>query len=136
VTRSIRAVERTRLGAWLVIASAAFQVLAVLLTGPGGEPTVIALALNAVAVASAAWQLHRPRNRWPLTAWAAGFFGWHVTGLITLAGVVATGLDQVFTLGSPQLSTLYHAILTTAAGFAVHLLLPRSTARGRSGRPS
>ncbi|GAA1357313.1 hypothetical protein [Saccharothrix algeriensis] len=119
--------DRTRLGAWLMIALAAAQVLAVLLTGPGGEPAVVAVALNAAAVASAAWLLRRPaHSRWPLTAWAAGFFGWHATGLVTLAGIVPTGLDAVFAIAPHrELSTLHQAVLTTAAAFAVHLLLPR-----------
>lgn len=110
-----------------MITLATVQALAVVLAGPAGSPMVIALALDAAAVGSATWLLRRPtHSRWPLTAWAAGFFGWHVTGLVTLAGIVTTGLDSLFVV-APQreLSTLYQAVLTTAAAFAVHFLLPR-----------
>ncbi|WP_433271580.1 hypothetical protein ACQPZF_12775 [Actinosynnema sp. CS-041913] len=119
--------DRTRLGTWLMIVLATCQALAALLTSPAVEPTVIAVALNAAAVASATWLLRHPdHNRWPLTAWAAGFFGWHATGLVTLAGLVTTGIDALFvTAPQPELSTLYQATLAVAAAFAVHLLLPR-----------
>lgn len=109
----------------LVITQAASTVL----SGDVAELMVVGLFFNAVAAFSTYLVLLRPdRNRWPLVAWAAGFFGWHVTGLLTLAGVATTGLDAVFTVGGdPRLSILYQVVLTVLAGFAVHLLLPRPT---------
>lgn len=112
-----------------MIALIVAQTLSTLLSGDLAELMVVGLLFNAAAAFSAYLVLRRPdRNRWPLVAWAAGFFGWHVTGLLTLAGVATTGLDAVFTVGSdPRLSILYQVVLTTLAGFAVHLLLPRPT---------
>lgn len=103
------------------------QTLATLLSGEPAELQVVGVVFNAVAAFSTFLVLRRPdRNRWPLVAWSAGFFGWHVTGLLCLAGVVTTGLDAVFTVGGDlRLSLLYQVILTVLAGFAVHLLLPR-----------
>jgi hypothetical protein len=52
--------------------------------------------------------------------------GWHVTGLVTMAGIVTTDLDAVFYVASQrELSIAYQVLLATAAGFAVHILLPR-----------
>ncbi|WP_146173915.1 hypothetical protein [Saccharothrix carnea] len=119
--------DKTRVGCWSVIALVVAQTLATLLSGGLAELRIVGVAFNAAAAFSAYLVLRRPdRNRWPLVAWTAGFFGWHVTGLLTLAGVVTTGLDAVFTVGNDlRLSLLYQVVLTTLAGFAVHLLLPR-----------
>lgn len=110
-----------------MIALVVAQALSTLLSGDLAELRFVGVLLNAAAAFSTYLVLRRPdRNRWPLVAWAAAFFGWHVTGLLTLAGVVTTGLDAVFTVGGdPRLSILYQVVLTTVAGFAVHLLLPR-----------
>jgi hypothetical protein len=120
-------VDKIRVGCWLVAVLVLAQTLSTLLSGGPPEVRFTGVAFNAVAAFSTYLLLRRAdRNRWPLVAWAAGFFGWHVTGLLSLAGVVTTGLDAVFSLGSvPQLSVLYQAVLSTLAGFAVHLLLPR-----------
>jgi hypothetical protein len=122
-------VDKTRVGCWSVIALVVAQTLSTLLSEDLAELRLVGVLFNAAAAFSTYLVLRRPtRNRWPLVAWAAGFFGWHVTGLLTLAGVVTTGLDAVFTVGSdPRLSILYQVVLTTVAGFAVHLLLPRPT---------
>ncbi|MFE9747364.1 hypothetical protein ACFYOT_20870 [Saccharothrix saharensis] len=119
--------DKIRAGCWSVIALVVAQTLATLLSGDLAEMRVVGVLFNAAAAFSTYLVLRRPdRNRWPLVAWSAGFFGWHVTGLLTLAGVATTGLDAVFTVGSdPRLSILYQVVLTTLAGFAVHLLLPR-----------
>ena len=123
--------DRTRLGAWTTLGLAVLHALSALLSGVSVELVGLALAVNAAAAASAVWLLRRPdRNRWPLTAWTAGFFGWHATGLVTLAGLVTTELDAVFAVASDaRLSMLYQAVLTTAAAFAVHFLLPRPAGR-------
>ncbi|XVS66593.1 hypothetical protein ACQPYE_11185 [Actinosynnema sp. CA-299493] len=119
--------DKIRVGCWSMIALVVAQTLSTLLSGDLAELVVVGVVLNAAAAFSTYLVLRRPdRNRWPLVAWAAGFFGWHVTGLLTLAGVATTGLDAVFTVGSdPRPSILYQVVLTTVAAFAVHLLLPR-----------
>ena len=127
---TIRAVDKTRLGCLVVLALAAVQTIATL--GVGSlELTALAVLFNAAAAFSAYLVLRRPtRTRWPLAIWTAGFFGWHVTGLITMAGLVSTDLDAVFYFGSQrELSIAYQVLLGTAAGFAVHLLLPRPEKR-------
>jgi len=118
-------------GAWAVVVLVVAQALASLVSVDPAGLRGIGVLLNAAAGASAVWLLLRPgRNRWPLTAWAAGFFGWHAVGLATLAGLVTTELDAVFTGSWPgELATAHQAVLLTLAGFAVHLLLPRP-ARG------
>ncbi|MFC5057491.1 hypothetical protein [Saccharothrix xinjiangensis] len=123
--------DRTRLGAWAVVVLAVAQAVASLVSVRPDELSVVGALLNAAAGVSAGWLLLRPgRSRWPLTAWAAGFFGWHALGLVTLAGVVTTELDAVFAGSWPrEPATAYQAVLATLAGFAVHLLLPRP-ARG------
>ncbi|MEU4443633.1 hypothetical protein AB0K14_09155 [Actinosynnema sp. NPDC050801] len=123
--------DKTQVGCWSVIALVVAQTLATLLSGEPVELQIVGVAFNAAAAFSTYLVLRRPdRNRWPLVAWTAGFFGWHVTGMLTLAGVVTTGLDAVFTVGSdPRLSILYQVVLTTVAAFAVHLLLPRPNRR-------
>ena len=110
-----------------MIALIVAQTLSTLLSADLAEMLVVGVVFNAAAAFSTYLVLRRPdRNRWPLVAWAAGFFGWHVTGLLTLAGVATTGLDAVFTVGTdPRLSILYQVVLATLAGFAVHFLLPR-----------
>jgi hypothetical protein len=120
-------VDKIRVGCWSVLALVVAQTLSTLLSGDLAELRVIGLLFNVAAAFSCYLVLRRPdRNRWPLVAWSAGFFGWHVTGLLALAGVVTTGLDAVFTIGGDaRLSLLYQVVLTTVAGFAVHLLLPR-----------
>ncbi|WP_367130096.1 hypothetical protein [Saccharothrix sp. HUAS TT1] len=121
--------DKTRVGCWSVIALLVAQVLATLLSGGPTELLIVGVVLNAAAAFSTSLILRRPdRNRWPLVAWTAAFFGWHVTGMLSLAGVATTGLDALFTVGSdPRLSILYQVVLTTVAAFAVHLLLPRPT---------
>ncbi|MCE6996550.1 hypothetical protein LZG04_17330 [Saccharothrix sp. S26] len=121
--------DKIRVGCWSVLALVVAQTLSTLLSGDLAEIRIIGVLFNLAAAVSVYLVLRRPgRNRWPLVAWVAAFFGWHVTGLLTLAGVVTTGLDAVFTVGSdPRMSILYQVVLTTVAGFAVHLLLPRPT---------
>ncbi len=110
-----------------MVALVVAQTLSTLLSGGPPELRIVGVVFNAAAAFSTYLLLRRPdRNRWPLVAWTAGFFGWHVTGLLTLAGIVTTDLDVAFTVGGDQqFSVLYQAVLTTLAGFAVHLLLPR-----------
>ncbi|MEU4742367.1 hypothetical protein AB0G02_18135 [Actinosynnema sp. NPDC023658] len=119
--------DKIRVGCWSLIALIVAQTLSTLLSGDQAELRIVGLVFNAAAALSTFLLLRRPdRNRWPLVAWTAAFFGWHVTGMLTLAGVVTTGLDAVFTVGTdPRLSILYQVVLTTVAAFAVHLLLPR-----------
>jgi hypothetical protein len=87
----------------------------------------VALAFNAVAAVSTGLLVRRGgRAAWAVAGWCAGFFGWHVVGLGELAGWWTTGLDTAFLVaGRYQLSVVYQAVMATAAGFAVHLLLPR-----------
>ena len=103
------------------------QTLSTLLSGVSAELGATAAIFNAAAAFSTYLVFRRPdRSRWPLVIWAAGFFGWHVTGLATLAGIVTTNLDPVFVIASQrELSILYQTVLAVLAGFAVHLLLPR-----------
>ncbi|PRY42604.1 hypothetical protein [Umezawaea tangerina] len=119
--------DKTRLGAWLVISLAVAQTLTTLPTAAAPELGATAVIFNAAAAFSAYLLLRRPdRGRWPLVVWSAGFFGWHVTGLATMAGLITTDLDPVFFIASQcELSIAYQAVLATLAGFAVHLLLPR-----------
>ncbi|MFE2756882.1 hypothetical protein ACFXGA_33295 [Actinosynnema sp. NPDC059335] len=119
--------DRTRVGCWSVVVLIVVQTLATLLSGGPAELWAVGVLFNAAAAFSAFLVLRRPdRSRWPLVAWSAGFFGWHVTGLLSLAGVVTTGLEAMFTVGGDlRLSLLYQVVLTTLAAFAVHLLLPR-----------
>ncbi|MGW4113264.1 hypothetical protein ACWEFJ_20545 [Actinosynnema sp. NPDC004786] len=123
--------DRTRVGCWSVVVLIVVQTLATLLSGGPAELWAVGVLFNAAAAFSAFLVLRRPdRSRWPLVAWSAGFFGWHVTGLLSLAGVVTTGLEAVFTVGGDlRLSLLYQVVLTTLAAFAVHLLLPRPNRR-------
>ncbi|ONI80702.1 hypothetical protein ALI22I_46485 [Saccharothrix sp. ALI-22-I] len=119
--------DKTRVGCWSVVALIVAQTFSTVLSGGPPELRIIGVFFNAAAAFSVYLVLRRPdRNRWPLVAWTAGFFGWHVTGLLTLAGIVTTGLDAAFIVGvDNQFSVFYQAVLTTLAGFAVHLLLPR-----------
>ncbi|MGW6935695.1 hypothetical protein ACWGE0_36950 [Lentzea sp. NPDC054927] len=119
--------DKTRLGIGLVIAVLVVQTLASLVWSPDATLTGVALAFNAVAAVST-WLFVRRggRGAWVVTGWCAGFFGWHVVGLGELAGWWTTGLDAAFLVGAAyQLSVVYQAVMATAAGFAVHLLLPR-----------
>jgi hypothetical protein len=120
-------VETTRLGHGLVVALLSAQTLASLAFG--GSPTLIGVALvfNLAAGVSTFLLVRRPgHSPWPVVAWCAGFFGWHVTGLGSLAGWWSTELDAVFLIASQrEVSIAYQALLTTMAGFAVHLLVPR-----------
>ncbi|MEO6087379.1 MAG: hypothetical protein ABIQ18_30125 [Umezawaea sp.] len=119
--------DKTRFGCWLVAAVAAVQTITTLLSPLASELVITAVLFNAAAGLSTFLLLRRPdRNRWPLVLWTAGFFGWHVTGLVTMAGLVTTDLDAAFLLGSQrELSIAYQVLLATLAGFAVHILLPR-----------
>jgi hypothetical protein len=120
-------VDKTRFGCWLVVAVAAVQTITTLLSPLASELVITALLFNAAAGLSTFLLLRRQdRTRWPLVLWTAGFFGWHVTGLVTMAGLVTTDLDAAFLLGSQrELSIAYQVVLATLAGFAVHILLPR-----------
>jgi len=120
-------VDKTRLGIGLVITVLVVQTLATLLWSPDATLTGVALAFNAVAAVSTVLLVRRGgRAGWVVAGWCAGFFGWHVLGLGELAGWWATGLEAAFVVGSLyQLSVVYQAVMATAAGFAVHLLLPR-----------
>lgn len=115
------------MGTGLVIVVLVVQTLASLLWGADATLTGVALAFNAVAAVSTALFVRRGgRAAWVVVAWCAGFFGWHVLGLGGLAGWWTTGLDAAFLVGSQyQVSVVYQAVMATAAGFAVHLLLPR-----------
>ncbi|RDI19802.1 hypothetical protein [Lentzea flaviverrucosa] len=119
--------DKTRLGIGLVVGVLVVQTAATLLWSPGATLTGIALAFNAVAAVSAFLFVRRGgQAAWVVGGWCAGFFGWHVLGLGELAGWWTTGLDAAFLVGGGyQGSVVYQAVLATAAGFAVHLLLPR-----------
>ncbi|GHH48300.1 hypothetical protein [Lentzea cavernae] len=119
--------DKTRLGTWLVVGVLVVQTVASLLWNPGGSLTGIALAFNAVAAVSVFLLARRGGTAaWVVAGWCAGFFGWHVLGLGELAGWWTTGLETAFLVGDAyQVSVVYQAVLATAAGFAVHLLLPR-----------
>ncbi|MCS7482659.1 hypothetical protein ACFFQW_30855 [Umezawaea endophytica] len=126
--------DKTRFGCWLVAAVAVVQTISTLLSPLAAELVATAVLFNAAAGFSTFLLLRRPdRNRWPLVLWTAGFFGWHVTGLVTMAGLVSTDLDAAFLIASQrELSVAYQVVLATLAGFAVHILLPRpSPARRR-----
>jgi hypothetical protein len=120
-------VDKTRLGIGLVAGVLVVQTLASLAWRADSTLTGVALAFNAVAAVSLGLLVRRGgRAAWVVAGWCAGFFGWHVVGLGELAGWWTTGLDAAFLVaGSYQLSVVYQAVLATAAGFAVHLLLPR-----------
>jgi hypothetical protein len=120
-------VDKTRLGIGLVVGVLVVQTLASLLWRADATLTGVALAFNAVAAVSTGLFVRRGgRAAWVVAGWCAGFFGWHVVGLGELAGWWTTGLDAAFLVASQyQLSVVYQAVLATAAGFAVHLLLPR-----------
>lgn len=119
--------DKTRLGTGLVVAVLVVQTVASLLWSADATLTGVALAFNAVAAVSTALFVRRGgRAAWAVTGWCAGFFGWHVVGLGEVAGWWTTGLDVAFLIASQyQLSVVYQAAMATAAGFAVHLLLPR-----------
>lgn len=119
--------DKTRFGCWLVVAVIAVQTVTTLLSPLASELLITAVLFNAAAGLSTFLLLRRPeRTRWPLVIWTAAFFGWHVTGLITMAGLVTTDLDAAFLLGSQrELSIAYQVVLATLTGFAVHVLLPR-----------
>ncbi|MFJ5992622.1 hypothetical protein [Lentzea sp. NPDC092896] len=119
--------DKTRLGIGLVVVVLLLQTLATLVWGADATLTGIALAFNAVAAVSAFLFVRRGgQAAWVVAGWCAGFFGWHVLGLGELAGWWTTGLDSAFVVGGGfQVSVAYQAVLATAAGFAVHLLLPR-----------
>lgn len=124
---SLPRVDKTRLGIGLVVGVLVVQTLASLVWSADATLTGVALAFNAVAAVST-WLLVRRGGRagWAVVGWCAGFFGWHVVGLGELAGWWTTGLDAAFLVGSLyQASVVYQAVMATAAGFAVHLLLPR-----------
>lgn len=119
--------DKTRLGIGLVVGVLVVQTLASLAWSPDATLTGVALAFNAVAGVST-WLFVRRggRGAWVVAGWCAGFFGWHVVGLGELAGWWTTGLDAAFIVAAQyQLSVVYQAVMATAAGFAVHLLLPR-----------
>lgn len=119
--------DKTRLGIGLVVAVLVVQTLTSLVWSPDATLTGVALAFNAVAAVSTALFVRRGgRAAWVVAGWFAGFFGWHAVGLGELAGWWTTGLDSAFLVGALyQLSVVYQAVMATAAGFAVHLLLPR-----------
>ncbi|GAA3657807.1 hypothetical protein C8D88_114103 [Lentzea atacamensis] len=119
--------DKTRLGIGLVIGVLVVQTLACLVWSPDATLTGIGLAFNAVAAVSAGLFVRRGgRAAWVVAGWCAGFFGWHVAGLGELAGWWTTGMDAAFLVASQyQVSVVYQAVMATAAGFAVHLLLPR-----------
>ncbi|MFD4676183.1 hypothetical protein ACFWNN_41110 [Lentzea sp. NPDC058450] len=119
--------DKTRLGIWLVVGVLVVQTVASLAWGADSTLTGIALAFNAVAAVSTVLFVRRGgQAAWVVAGWCAGFFGWHVLGLGELAGWWTTGLDAAFLIGAQyQLSVAYQALLATASGFAVHLLLPR-----------
>ncbi|HUQ60838.1 hypothetical protein [Lentzea sp.] len=124
--------DKIRLGTLLVVAVLVVQTLVSLVWNADATLTGIALAFNAVAAVST-WLFTRRGGRaaWVVGSWCAGFFGWHVVGLGELAGWWTTGLDAVFLVASSyQLSVVYQAVMATASGFAVHLLLPRRSAPG------
>ncbi|MEU0883609.1 hypothetical protein ABZ345_33815 [Lentzea sp. NPDC005914] len=119
--------DEVRVGVGLVVGVLVVQVLASVLWSADAALTGVALAFNAVAAVST-WLFVRRggRGAWVVAGWCAGFFGWHVVGLGALAGWWATGMDAVFEVASRyQVSVVYQAVLATAAGFAVHLLVPR-----------
>jgi hypothetical protein len=120
-------VHKTRVGIGLVVAVLVVQALASLLWSADTTLTGIALAFNAVAAVSTALFVRRGgQAAWVVVGWCAGFFGWHLLGLGELAGWWTTGLEAAFAIADRyQLSVVYQAVLTAAAGFAVHLLLPR-----------
>jgi hypothetical protein len=120
-------VDKTRLGCWSVVVIIVAQTLSTLLSEGSPELGATGVIFNVAAAFSTYLVFRRPdRNRWPLVIWTAGFFGWHVTGLATLAGIVTTDLDAVFVIAAQrELSILYQVVLATLAGFAVHLLLPK-----------
>lgn len=120
-------VDKTRLGIGLVVGVLVIQTLASLAWGADATLTGIALAFNAVAAVSTVLFVRRGgRAAWVVVGWCAGFFGWHVVGLGELAGWWTTGLDAAFLIGGLyQVSVVYQAVMATAAGFAVHLLVPR-----------
>lgn len=115
------------MGTGLVIAVLVVQALASLLWSADTTLTGIALAFTAVAGVSTALFVRRGgQAAWVVVGWCAGFFGWHVLGLGELAGWWTTGLEAAFLVAAHyQLSVAYQAVMATAAGFAVHLLLPR-----------
>ncbi|SES18036.1 hypothetical protein SAMN05216188_12515 [Lentzea xinjiangensis] len=119
--------DKTRLGIILVAVVLVVQTLAVLVRSADATLTGVALAFNAVAAMSTFLFARRGgRGAWVVAGWCAGFFGWHVVGLGELAGWWTTGLDAAFLVASRyQLSVVYQAVMATACGFAVHLLLPR-----------
>ncbi|WP_329787296.1 hypothetical protein V1227_21025 [Lentzea sp. DG1S-22] len=119
--------DKTRLGIGLVVGVLVLQTVAGLVWSADATLTGIGLAFNAVAAVSVVLLVRRGgRAAWAVAGWCAGFFGWHVVGLGELAGWWTTGLDAAFLVGGGyQVSVVYQAVLATAAGFAVHLLLPR-----------
>ncbi|MGB7161330.1 MAG: hypothetical protein WBD40_24945 [Tepidisphaeraceae bacterium] len=119
--------DKTRLGCWSVVVIIVAQTLSTLLADGSPELGATGVIFNAAAAFSTFLLFRRPdRSRWPLGVWTAGFFGWHITGLATLAGIVTTDLDAVFVVAAQrELSVLYQAVLATLSGFAVHLLLPK-----------
>ena len=119
--------DKTRLGIGLVVGVLVLQTVAGLVWSADATLTGIGLVFNAVAAVSVALLARRGgRAAWAVAGWCAGFFGWHLVGLGELAGWWTTGLDAAFLVGGGyQVSVVYQAVLATAAGFAVHLLLPR-----------
>ncbi|MFD5826657.1 hypothetical protein [Lentzea sp. NPDC060358] len=125
-------VDKIRLGILIVVGVLVVQTLTSLLWRADATLTGIALAFNAVAGVST-WLFTQRGGRaaFVVAGWCAGFFGWHVVGLGELAGWWTTGLDAVYLIGGGyQLSVVYQAVLATACGFAVHLLVPRRSAPG------
>ena len=115
------------MGIGLVVAVLVVQTVASLVWSADSTLTGIALAFNAVAAVSTALFARRGgQAAWVVVGWCAGFFGWHALGLGELAGWWETGLEAAFSVaGGYRLSVAYQALMTAAAGFAVHLLLPR-----------
>ncbi|SDP55691.1 hypothetical protein [Lentzea jiangxiensis] len=119
--------DKTRLGIGLVVGVLVLQTVAGLVWSADATLSGIGLVFNSVAAVSVVLLVRRGgRAAWAVAGWCAGFFGWHVVGLGELAGWWTTGLDAAFLVGGGyQVSVVYQAVLATAAGFAVHLLLPR-----------
>ncbi|ANZ35574.1 hypothetical protein BBK82_05245 [Lentzea guizhouensis] len=115
------------MGIGLVVAVLVVQAVASLVWSADATLTGLALVFNAVAaVSTTLFALRGGRASWVVVGWCAGFFGWHALGLGEIAGWWTTGLEAAFSVaGAYQPSVVYQAVMTAAAGFAVHLLLPR-----------
>lgn len=121
--------DRKKLAGALLAGVLVLQSLASLLWLADPTTKGVALALNAAAAVSTALFLRRDgHSPWVVVAWCAGFLGWHALGLGALAGWWTPDLAGLFAVAAHlQASIAYQAVLTTAAGFALHILLPRTT---------